>query len=258
MQQTAKKHVGHAFSQFRLTNDLLQNLYKHEITPTAKLVLLYLSSCYNPKKADMFPKQKTIAAKIGLSERSIVRAIQELIKAGLIVVECKYSNRYKFTSKIVSKQPQDEKFFEPENMADDLGQNDLQNDDKMSHHDIEPMNEPIKQPQSSSEDKYLLQYAKLKKAKNPQKYIEAIKKLGGADEVIKEMKTIEANAAGMVAKAKKVQEDLEFARANRAEVSPEFFERVRLSCSAGSKRAEGKSVSVPVLCERSDKGKNVY
>ncbi len=231
MQQTAKKHATHAFSQFRLTNNLLQNLYKHEITTTAKLVLLYLSSCYNPKKADMFPKQKTIAAKLGVSERSIVRAIQELIKAGLIVVECKYSNRYKFTSKIISKQPQNENFFAPENMSEDLGQNNTKKDDNMSPHDIEPMNEPIKQPQSSSKDyRYLLQYAKLKKAKNPQKYIEAIKKLGGADEVIREMKAIEANAAGMVAKTKKVQEDLAFARANRAENIPsDFFENVRLN-----------------------------
>lgn len=213
MAQSLKKHAGHAFTQFRLTNDLLQNLYKHEITPTAKLVLLYLSSCYNPRKADMFPKQKTIATKLGISERSIVRAISELIKAGLIVVECKYSNRYKFTSKI----------FEDENMSDDLRQNDIKEDDKMAPHDIEPMNEPIKQPLSSSEDKYLLQYAKMKKAKNPQKYIEAIKKLGGADEVIREMKAIETNAQGMIAKAKQVQKDLEFARANRSKEIPQSF-----------------------------------
>lgn len=223
MAQSLKKHAGHAFSQFRLTNDLLQNLYKHEITPTAKLVLLYLSSCYNPRKADMFPKQKTIAMKLGISERSIVRAISELIKAGLIVVECKYSNRYKFTSKIVCKQPEIENFFEDENMSDDLRQNDIKEDDKMAPHDIEPMNEPIKQPQSSNEDKYLLQYAKMKKAKNPQKYIEAIKKLGGADEVIREMKAIETNAQGMIAKAKQVQKDLEFARANRSKEIPQSF-----------------------------------
>ena len=87
--QTAKKHDQHGFSQFRLTNKTVNNLSQFDLTPTAKLVLVYLTTCYNPKKADMFPKQKTIAMKLGISERSIVRAISELIKAGLIVVECK-------------------------------------------------------------------------------------------------------------------------------------------------------------------------
>ena len=115
-ENTVKKHATHGFSQFTLTQNLLNNLQQFEITPTAKLVLLYLSSCYNPKKADMFPKQKTIAAKIGISERSVVRAISELIQAGLIIVECKYSNRYKFTSKIVAEPPRNEKIFEQENI----------------------------------------------------------------------------------------------------------------------------------------------
>lgn len=242
MAQTAKKHATHAFSQFRLTNNLLQNLYKHEITPTAKLVLLYLSSCYNPKKADMFPKQKTIAAKLGISEASVIRAISELHKEGLIISERKYTNRYKFTSKIVSEQPQNEKIFEIDILQGETSQNEIRETCKMQPHDIQPMSKPIKQPQSSSDDKYLLQYAKMKKAKNPQKYIEAIKKLGGADEVIREMKVIETNAQGMVAKAKKVQEDLEFARANRAENVPvDFFQRVKLNLlRSGEKCILGK------------------
>ena len=46
----------------------------------------------------MFPKQKTIAAKIGVSERSVTRAVQELFKAGLILIECKHTNRYKIVA----------------------------------------------------------------------------------------------------------------------------------------------------------------
>ena len=66
MKEMAKKHANHAFTSFDLTKNLLNKLQQFEITPTAKLVLLYLASCYNPAKADMFPKQKTIADKIGV------------------------------------------------------------------------------------------------------------------------------------------------------------------------------------------------
>ena len=59
---------------------------------------MYLTTCYNPEKAEVFPKQKTIAAKIGVSERSVVRAVQELFKVGLILIECKHTNRYKIVA----------------------------------------------------------------------------------------------------------------------------------------------------------------
>lgn len=187
-----EKHATHGFSQFRLTQNLLQNLYKYEISPTSKLVLLYLSSCYNPKKTHMFPKQKTIAAKLGVSERSVVRAIQELVKEGLIVIECKYTNYYKFTSQIVSKSPMDEKIFEPENMSDDLRQNDIQKGDNLSEHDSKPMNEPIKEPVKVDDFKILKQYAESKGAKNTTAYINALKKNGSAEKIISDFKAKEA------------------------------------------------------------------
>ena len=101
MQNTAKTMSGHGFTQFELTQKLLQNLYKFKLTPTAKMVLMYLSSCYNPKHAEMFPKQRTIADKLGVSEASVIRAICELHKEGLIISERKYTNRYKYTSKFL-------------------------------------------------------------------------------------------------------------------------------------------------------------
>lgn len=119
---TVKKRVT---TQFDLTNNILNNLSQFDITPTAKLVLLYLTTCYNPKHKEVFPKQKTIADKLGVSERSVTRAIQELFKEGLVLIECKYTNRYKFTSKIVTECV--------ENLSDDKGQNDTLKRDKLSH-----------------------------------------------------------------------------------------------------------------------------
>lgn len=204
-----EKHAAHGFSQFRLTNNLLNNLSQFEITPAAKLVLLYLSSCYNPKKADMFPKQKTIAAKIGISERSVVRAVQELFKAGLIIIECKYTNRYKFTSQIVSQPPEIEKNFAPENMSDELSQNDIQQGDNFSEHNSKPMSEHKKEPAKVEEYKILKQYAQEKGAKNVTAYINALKKNGSAARIIKDFKEQNVMAGLYAARSKETRKNIE-------------------------------------------------
>ena len=190
---TAKKHAGHAISQFTLTQNLLNNLSQFKLTPTAKLVLLELSSFYNPKKVDMFPKQKTLAKKLGISERSVVRAIQELLNEGLILVECKYTNHYKFTSKIVAQQPENKNFYN-EDMSEDFGQNGKQLNDKMAEHEYEPTKEHIKEPQESGENVYygddliLYEYAKNKAKYNVYSFMKAIKEKGGDKKIISEYK----------------------------------------------------------------------
>ena len=98
-----KSKSGHGFTQFELVNYLLQNLNKWDLTPTEQLVLLQLASCYNPKNKFVFPKQKNIAQKINVTERSVVRAIQKLVKEGLILIEYKVSNRYAFTQKLTAE-----------------------------------------------------------------------------------------------------------------------------------------------------------
>ena len=169
-ESTAKSHVQHGFTQFELTNYLLNNLSQFNITPAAKLVLLELSAHYNPQKPDMFTNQKTLASKIGISERSVVRAVSELFKAGLIIIECKYTNRYKFTSKIGWKCPQDEKFFPQETLSDIKRQNGIKKDDNLSQH------EQIKETKKEQTN-VIVVYSKIpaiittnKKIRNPQAY----------------------------------------------------------------------------------------
>ena len=95
-------------TQFKLSKITLQSLSKFSISPTGKLVLLYLIDCYNPAKQYMFPKQETIADKLGISASSVRRGIKELSKTGLLVIELKFSNRYRLTSiffKVINMTP---------------------------------------------------------------------------------------------------------------------------------------------------------
>lgn len=186
MQQTVKKHVGHAISGFELSKKVLNNLSQFNLKPIAKLVLLYLCDCYNPKHGEMFPKQSTIAQKLGVSEVSVIRAIQELHKEGLLVSERKYINRYRFTSKIVEEQSENEykemrvKTYQNENQSI-----------KMIAHKHEQKRE--QNNLTKVEDfKILKEYAESKGAKNVKAYIEALKCNRSAEQIIKAFKEKEA------------------------------------------------------------------
>ena len=115
---TAKKQSTHVIRQVEILNFLLNNLQQFNLKPTTKLVLLYLAGCYNPKHTEVFPKQKTIALQMGISERSVISAIQELHKEGLVISERKYTNRYRFTSRILNLGGMVEDFSEPEEIAE--------------------------------------------------------------------------------------------------------------------------------------------
>lgn len=190
-QNAAINQAAKEKSQFELTTNIITKLNTYNLTPTAKLVLLYLTTCYNPKHKEVFPKQRTIADKLGVSERSVTRAIQELFKEGLVLIECKYTNIYKFTSKIVSECAQNL----PDNMSEEKGQNDIQQYDNLSHPYIEQTTEHDKEPTGSikggnvyNENEILAQYALKHNAKNVNAYVRKLKETGSATKIIKEYK----------------------------------------------------------------------
>lgn len=102
-------------SQFELINLVYKSklFQKMDLKPTAKLVLYALIHHYNPCNEDMFPSQKFIAQSLGISDKSVERAIKELAASRLIMYITKNVNRYKFTAT----------FFESVKMSDTNRQN---------------------------------------------------------------------------------------------------------------------------------------
>ena len=206
---TAEKHAVHGFSQIELTNWLLNNLSQFNLKPTTKLVLLYLSGCYNPKHADVFPKQKTIALQMGISEASVIRAIQELHKEGLIISERKYTNRYKFTSRILNLGGMVECFSEDNKMQVENSQNEILETSNLQPPCNRTKREQIKEQTDrkktncslggekenkggnvyliqSEEDRILEEYAIKHNAINVKAYINTLKSTGSAKKIIRE------------------------------------------------------------------------
>ncbi len=88
-----------SISQFELINLIYKSklMQKIDIPATAKLVLYALVHHYNPANEDMFPSQKFIAQSLGISEKSVERAVKELANSRLIMYVTRNVNRYKFT-----------------------------------------------------------------------------------------------------------------------------------------------------------------
>lgn len=239
---TEKSMQGMGFKpikQVELTNYLLNNLQSFNLKPTTKLVLLYLSSCYNPKRADVFPKQKTIADKMGISEASVIRAIAELHKEGLIISERKYSNRYKFTHRLLANCAKIV-FLEPEEMQVENKQIETEKLAKCELHVYEQSNEQFKD-QEKKEDhlkaskvsladfEKLKQYATSKGAKNPAAYANKIIKNGNAEEILKQIaepERIKENAKKRIESFKQYIDEISD-RTNIAPPSEEIQQRAQ-------------------------------
>lgn len=184
---TAQKHVGHAFTQFELTTKIVKNLNKYDITPTAKLVLILLTTHYNEEKngAVVFPSMPYISETLGISLTATKQAIKDLVSEGLILqskrekIKGNY-NKYIFTQKVHNstvEQAENESFKRAES---DLSLIRTNKKNEINNKDVD-----------KKDEKYLYQYAEKKGVKNKIAYINAIKKNGGASEIINEYKQIE-------------------------------------------------------------------
>ena len=180
---------------------MLPMVQQFDLKPTTKLVLLYLAGCYNPKHADVFPKQKTIALQMGISEASVIRAISELHTAGLIISERKYTNRYKFTAKILNLGAHVEDFSYDNKMQVETSQNEILETCILQAPYIEQEKEQIKEQQVGilksvdlEDYKILKKYALKQGARNINAYINKLISCGSAGDIIKEARQVKENS----------------------------------------------------------------
>lgn len=217
---TARKHATHAFSQFELTTKIVKNLNKYDITPTAKLVLILLTTHFNEEKngAVVFPSMPYISETLGISLTATKQAIKDLVSEGLILQSKREKirgnyNKYIFTQKVHNstvEQAENESFKRAESDLSLIGTN---KKNKINNKDV-----------YKKDEKYLLQYAEKKGVKNKIAYINAIKKNGGANEIINEYKQIEAKKKYMEKTTKTTIENNRFAKENSVPPTKEWLE----------------------------------
>lgn len=85
-------------SQYEMFNAIYDSrVLAQKLTPTTKLVLLGIARHYNPAKQDCFPSYSCICSHLGVSKKSVERAIKELVNVGFITYRTEKVNRYRFT-----------------------------------------------------------------------------------------------------------------------------------------------------------------
>jgi len=187
--QTALKRVAEPITQFELTSNLLRNLYKYDLTPVTKLVLLELTTHLNEVKngSVVFPSISYIAEVLGIGLTAAKKAINDLIKEGLIIKSKRGNingnyNKYLLTPKVQNLTSEGAK-NEPFKQSDsDLLYIRTNNNEQIKQQTVKGGNV------YSEEDRILREYAIKHGAKNEDAYINTLKKTKSAEKIFQEYK----------------------------------------------------------------------
>lgn len=201
--QTLKNEVkNETTSQFQITSDLLRNLYKFNLTPVTKLVLLELTTHMNESKngSVVFPSIGYIAEVLGIGLTATKKAINDLINEGVIIKSKRGNirgnyNKYIFTQKVqnlTDKQPKNELFKKPDSVLFMIRTNKKEQIEKQTV----VKNFPVKNTSKdfiggnvySGDDSILADYAAKHGAKNIPAYINKLKQTKSAEKIIKDHK----------------------------------------------------------------------
>lgn len=149
---TKSNNAPQHLSGFDLTTLLIRGgLAQLHLNANAKQVLLYLATCYNEKNGVVFPRVRTIAEAMEISERGVIRALAELTEKGCIIrsKRKKNSNEYVITKKVLQVQtPEAQK----NDVADDTthGHDDTSSNDTMSLPMYEVKQHEVEEQQQST------------------------------------------------------------------------------------------------------------
>ena len=114
---------------FELTHNTLKRLNEFDITISAKLVLVFLTTFYNVEKNDavVFPSIHHIADTLGIGQTAVKQAIKDLVMQGLIL-KSKLNkggnhNKYIFAAKVQNptvKQSKNDRFMNRTNKSEQI------------------------------------------------------------------------------------------------------------------------------------------
>lgn len=188
MQEALKMKQQESCTQFEITSDLLRNLYKFNLTPVTKLVLLELTTHLNESKngSVVFPSVGYIAEVLGIGLTAAKKAINDLIKEGLIIKSKRDKVKGNYNKYLLTKKVQ--------NLTSEPSENDSFKKTKSDLFMITNKHEQKKEQTESGgnvyigDDKILADYAIKHNARNVRAYINTLKSSGSAKKIISESK----------------------------------------------------------------------
>lgn len=188
MQEALKMKQQESCTQFEITSNLLRNLYKFDLTPVTKLVLLELTTHLNESKngSVVFPSVGYIAEVLGIGLTAAKKAINDLIKEGLIIKSKRDKVKGNYNKYLLTKKVQ--------NLTSEPSENDSFKKTKSDLFMITNKHEQKKEQTESGgnvyfgDDKILADYALKHNARNVQAYINTLKSSGSANKIISESK----------------------------------------------------------------------
>lgn len=206
MQNALKREQAVYCSQFQITSDLLRNLNKFNLTPVTKLVLLELTTHLNENKngSVVFPSVGYIAEVLGIGLTAAKKAINDLIKEGLIIkskrdkIKGNY-NKYLLTPKVrnLTSEPSENEFFKKSEcdlfMITNKHEHNKQQTCKggnvyLASEQSARAERSHVYRERSQDDEILADYALKHNAKNIKAYISKLKETGSANKIICEYK----------------------------------------------------------------------
>ena len=214
-------------TQFELTKNIVTNLKHFELTPSAKLVLILLTTHYNPANGSVvFPSMPFISKTLGLGLTAVKQAINDLIKSGLIIKAKRDKisgnhNKYLLTLKVRNttvKQSENELLKQSENDRFNITNKETKKE----------QTEKVIKPVINVDDfEKLKDYAVKKGVKYPAAYARKIIEAGNADKVLSEINAAQIAKENAKKRAAETSALLSTFRDYRAEAAPPPAEVIR-------------------------------
>ena len=183
--QTVKecKHL----SGYELTYSTIHNLKNYNLTATAKLVLIMLTTHYNEQKngAVVFPSIPYISDTLGIGQTATKKAIKDLITEGLIIKSKRGKIKGNYNKYILTLKVQNTACKRSENELFKQSENDLFHEHEPVNMNLNKEQQPVKEKSENNKPKNVVAFSSFSSFKKCKSV-----KLADVPNIIKENKNI--------------------------------------------------------------------